>query len=58
LMARREAPARKRMGIRSPMARHRIYSPPALFPLRHLLSPPITFVRFASAPSMDYMVSV
>jgi hypothetical protein len=32
-------------------ARHLIYSPLALFPLRHLLSPPITFVRFASAPS-------
>jgi hypothetical protein len=33
-------------------ARHLIYSPPALFPLHHLLSPPITFVRFASAPSV------
>jgi hypothetical protein len=52
-MARREAPARKRMAIRSPdgAARHLIYSPPTLFPLCHLLFPATTFVRFASAPS-------
>jgi hypothetical protein len=33
-------------------ARHLIYSPPALFPLHHRLSPPTTFVRFVSAPSL------
>ena len=53
LMDRREAPGRKRMGIRSPdgAARHPLYSPPACFLLYHLLLPPTTFVRFASAPS-------
>ena len=53
LMDRREAPSRKRMGIRSPdgAARHPISSPPARFLLCHLLFPPTIFVRFASAPS-------
>ena len=51
LMDRREAPGRKRMGIRSldGAARHPISSPPAPFLLCHLLFPPTTFVRFASA---------
>jgi hypothetical protein len=52
-MARREAPARKRMAIRSldGAARHPISSPPPPFLLCHLLFLPATFVRFASAPS-------
>jgi hypothetical protein len=55
-MDRREAPGRKRMGIRSPVgaARHPIYSPPASFLLCRLLFPPTTFVRFASAPSLRF----
>ena len=54
LMDRREAPGRKRMGIRSPdgAARHPISSPPAPFLLCRLLFPPIIFVRFAT-PSVE-----
>ena len=55
LMDRREAPGRKRMGIRRPdgAARYPLYSPPASFLLCRLLFPPTTFVRFASAPSQN-----
>ena len=58
LMDRREAPGRKRMGIRSPVgaARYPISSPPAPFLLCHLLFPPTTFVRFASATSLAQIV--
>ena len=51
LMDRREAPARKRMGIRSPdgVARHPLDSPPTPLLVCHPLFPPTTFVRFASA---------
>jgi len=51
MMARREAPASRRMGRRRPDVAAPYSLTPALFLLCHLLSPAPTVVRFASAPS-------